>query len=191
LRPSRPQTVRLSTNLQKLEILLDERRLNAELQDLKAIEDQKPLKSYFSNIDMKSVVAAWMEQNETHNILGTYLDLLPHTSCATGAVLFFRLQHSVNALPELAATIRQLRVLERAQCWEMCRSLMIVFNWYACSGPETANRLTEIHQSSGKSNAHLFCLISPYCCLNPNLSRIKQISVKESFLRIRTFAWNK
>ena len=90
-----------------------------------------------------------MEQNETHNILGTYLDLLPRTSCATGTVLFFRLQHSVNVLPELAATIRQLRVLERAQRWEMCRSLMIIFHWYANAGPEMANRMMEIHQQDG------------------------------------------
>jgi hypothetical protein len=45
--------------------------------------------------------------------------------------------------------------------------------------------------ASGKSNSHLFCLMSPYCCLKQNLSRIKQIAVKESFLRIRKFAWNK
>ena len=49
----------------------------------------------------------------------------------------------------------------------------------------------EILAASGKSNTHLFCLISTYCCLKQNLSRIKQIAVKESFLRIRKFAWNK
>lgn len=127
------------------------------------IKDQKPPKVYFNNTDVKSVVRTWMEQNETHNILGTYLDLLPCTSCASGTVLFFRLQHSVKVLPELAATIRQLRVLERAQRWEMCRSLMIVFHWYANAGPEMANRMMEIHQQDGypelMKQAPLFALL--------------------------------
>ena len=45
--------------------------------------------------------------------------------------------------------------------------------------------------ASGKSNTHLFHLITPYCCLKWKLSRIKQIDVKEMFLEIRKISLNK
>ena len=45
--------------------------------------------------------------------------------------------------------MEKVKILHRALQWEMCRSLIVVFDWYTSTGPEFAQRLLQIHQQGG------------------------------------------
>jgi hypothetical protein len=144
--------MKLSTNLNHLDTLLDFERLQHELQSMQASRAQTPSKAYFDNQDTASMVTSWTEQNNVHIMLGSYLDVLPNNTRASGGILFHRLRHCLQSLPRLTAESHKLNVILQSQRWEICRSLMILFNWYQTVGPETAGALMAIHQLGGYSS---------------------------------------
>ena len=145
------QPIQLARNLYKLQNLLSFTRLQAELQDAVEVQSQVRAKGFYANSDTKSMVSTWTNHNHVHNVLGSYADLLSEYQCAVGGIYLYRIQHSVDVLPGLALDSQKLTIILKAQYWEMCRSLMMVFDWYRCTGFETASCLLEVHRSRGYS----------------------------------------
>jgi hypothetical protein len=70
------------------------------------------------------------------------------------------MMHSICILPSLAFDSQKLAVILRAQNWEICRSLMVVFNWCRDEGPTTAKHLLDVYCTKGydglkKESPHL------------------------------------
>jgi hypothetical protein len=82
-------------------------------------------------------------------MLGSYVSVLSDDQCSVAGILLYRLLHSVQILPSLVSDSQKLAVILCAQHWEMCRSLMVVFNWYRDAGPKTAEHVLEVHRTKG------------------------------------------
>jgi hypothetical protein len=106
-------------------------------------------KSYFENSDTGTMVSTWTTHNHIHSMLGSYVSLLSNGQCSLSGILLYRLLHSVQILPSLASDSQKLAVIMRAQHWEMCRSLMVVFNWCRDAGSSTADSVLDIHRAKG------------------------------------------
>lgn len=141
----------LSGNIAKLECILDGKMLANELEVVN--EDGKMTNRLaFSSSDTGDMVSLLVEQNDIQNFFETYLHVTPDgdlLSCLSGGILFQRLIHSTKALPTLVAEMEKVKILHRALQWEMCRSLIVVFDWYTSTGREFAQWLLQIHQQGG------------------------------------------
>ena len=111
--------VKLSSNLTRLENILDASRLKLELRELQDFQMQSSGKWFYKNISTTSAVSTWMQQNKMHNVLEGITALLPEHSCTVTGVYFLRMQKSVQILPGLTASIKQMAFITCAQCW--CR----------------------------------------------------------------------
>jgi hypothetical protein len=95
------------------------------------------------------MVSRWTDHNHVHNVLGSYVNVLSDDQSATAGILLYRLLHSVQILPNLVSDSQELSAILCAQHWEMCRTLMIVFDWHRAAGPETARRVLHVHRMMG------------------------------------------
>ena len=139
----------LSTNLDRLEKLLDIKQLKRELHDLTENTAPSKTKSYFANSDTNTMVSRWTDHNHIHSMLGSYVAVLSDDQCSVAGIFLYRLLHSVQILPSLVFDSRKLDVILSVQHWEMCRSLMVLFNWYRDVGPKTVECVLNIHRTKG------------------------------------------
>jgi len=95
------------------------------------------------------MVSTWTNHNHVHSMLGSYVSVLSDDQCSAAGLFLYRLLHSVQILPSLAFSSQKLATLLNAQHWEMCRSLMVVFNWYRDAGPRTVKSVLGIHREKG------------------------------------------
>lgn len=143
------QPIQLSRKLDRLQNLLDITRLKGELRDLEEAREVIKTKAYFTNSDTSSMVSTWTAHNDTHSVLGSFVNVLPDDQCALEGIFFYRLQHSVRILPGLAADSQKLKVILNVQQWEMCRSLIVVFDWCRYNGPATARCVLDCYRERG------------------------------------------
>lgn len=143
------QPIGLSQNLVRLEDLLDINRLNNELQDLMDTRKLFKTKAYFNNSDTNMMISAWNHHNHIHSMLGSYITVLPDEHCSVAGIMLYRLLHAVQILPSLVSDSRKLAVILSVQHWEMCRSMMVIFNWYNEAGPATAEHLFDTYRIKG------------------------------------------
>jgi hypothetical protein len=97
-----------------------------------------------------------VNQNQYHNVPESYLSVLPSNDLLSpsstgmwGGVLFHCLLHSVVSLLIFACESRNLAIISRGMLWEMCCSLVVVYQWYFTDGPATAQWLMHMHQHYG------------------------------------------
>lgn len=141
--------IQLSRNLDRLETLLNIVRLKSELRDLTEASQSSQPKPYFATSSTATMVSTWTDHNRIHSVLGSYGRVLSDDQCAVAGIHLYRLLHSVQILPSLVLDSQKLAVILSAQHWEMCRSLMVVFDWCRDAGPSTAKRVLDIHRTQG------------------------------------------
>lgn len=146
---TRYQPLQLSRNLDSLKDLLDITRLQRELRKLIEKRMAPKSKAYFTNSDTNTMVSTWTKHNHVHSMLGSYVSVLSDDQCSFTGILLYRLLHSVRVIPGLVSDSEKLSVILKAQRWEMCRSLMMVFNWYRDAGPRTVKCILNIHRTLG------------------------------------------
>jgi len=142
----------LSRNIAKLEGILDGKILADELECLVNENGKMTNRLAFTSSETGNMVSLLIEQNDVQNFFETYLHVAPDgdsLSCLSGGILFQRLIHSTKALPLLVAEMQKVKILHRALQWEMCRSLIVVFDWYTSTGPELSQWLLQIHRHGG------------------------------------------
>jgi len=142
----------LSRNIAKLEGILDGKILADELECLVNENSKMTNRLAFTSSETGNMVSLLIEQNDVQNFFETYLHVTPDgnsLSCLSGGILFQRLIHLTKALPLLVAEMQKVKILHHALQWEMCRSLIVVFDWYTSTGPELSQRLLQIHRHGG------------------------------------------
>lgn len=142
-------TIELSKNLECLENLLNIHQLKRELLNLTEGSGAWKPKSYFDNSDTRTMVSTWTNHNHIHSMLGSYASIFSEQQCSLTGIMLCRMLHSICILPSLASDSQKLALILRAQNWEMCRSLMVVFNWCRDDGPTTAKHLLDVYRTRG------------------------------------------
>jgi hypothetical protein len=143
------ETIQLSWNIDWLTTLLDVPQLQGELRDLVEARVFTKTKAYFANSDINSMVSTWTNHNHVHSMLGSYISVLSDDQCSAADLFLYWLLHSVQILPSLVSSSQKLATLLNAQHWEMCWSLMVVFNWYCDTGLRTVKSVLSIHCEKG------------------------------------------
>lgn len=145
--------VTLAANLSTLKNLLSKSNLNFELNELElacSSESSTP-KNYHKKTNTAEMIELWGDHLYRNSFINRMLVLLPASSMKSSGLQFQLLQNSVEVLTPMAINLEKLNIIRSSFRFEMCYSLVKVFEWYTHLGPSIAHHLMLMHRQHGYS----------------------------------------
>ena len=90
-------------------------------------------------------VQMWADQQFRNSFLNSMLVLLPRDSMLTPAMQFQLVQNVTESIPVAEGNVQKITVIKRSFRYEICCTLVKVFEWYSDVGPTTSENLMQIH----------------------------------------------
>ncbi|KIM76533.1 hypothetical protein PILCRDRAFT_12761 [Piloderma croceum F 1598] len=161
--PSTSPTVLLpaknADNPSIFERMLDPLRLIAELNLLRLEERTNASNSKFRKVtSSRDLVQRVIEQDRLNTQYERYMSFAPVDDSGHLVWTGINAQMTVKCLagaltllPALHIETCKMQIMTRAFQWEMCRSLLTVYDWLSSSGPELARSLFATHSRNGMS----------------------------------------
>ncbi|KAF5323192.1 hypothetical protein D9619_013757 [Psilocybe cf. subviscida] len=142
----------LAANLNQFLLLLDERRLDAEIAGMiqrfqNAINGGKD--HWSTDTTISSFATIWTDHCNATYDLSDCLPFFESSPIDTTIIQFGLMQRMMSVLPRINSSLHQLDVVERGFQQELCRALISIYNWYTTTGPLLSQHLLSYYQSSG------------------------------------------
>jgi hypothetical protein len=140
---------KLGGNLKILSNFLHSHRIRAELHTLKNSGGLGTIKAYNKPTSTTSILADWFRRNNEHNIMDSYLSVLPEKSLSAEPILLHQAVHAAQGMTDIVADIAKLHIITRLVHWESARSLISVYLWHVRYAPRLADQLVSVYQHQG------------------------------------------
>jgi hypothetical protein len=141
--------VTLGDNLTNLSSLLSPDNLKREVHNLNQNYSAAKSKDFYQSENTGSLVELWADQQYRNSFLNGMLALLPKDSMLVPAIQFQLLQNVTNVIPRMQISVQKMEIITRSFRYEICSSLVKVFEWYSEIGPNMADTLMQMYRAQG------------------------------------------
>ncbi|KAJ6521405.1 hypothetical protein B0H19DRAFT_1244608 [Mycena capillaripes] len=129
--------------------LLSSSNLRSELHTLQGAFAAANPSHVFKIFNPATTLTQLSQINETNNVIVSYLQFDDSVSDFSASVRLAQLQQVVGLAEPLCTTFHQTDILKRAVQWELCQTLLIVYDWLKETAPKLVSALLLAHQRGG------------------------------------------
>lgn len=137
---------------EKIRRLFDIEDLERQLAELRCMyEESDGSRSYYTTAPkrtMSSIIQSLADQLMCNTVFGSAYEAFSFESAQSVDTAFAQLQTVCVGLPQAAENMKMLNALHRAQQYNVCCMLRIIYNWCAESAPTIAKRLVKAYRTS-------------------------------------------
>jgi len=177
---------KLGGNLKILTNFLHSNRIRGELHTLQDSCGLGTIKAYNKPASTASILADWFRRNNEHNIMDSYLSVLPEKSLSAGPILLYQAVHAAQGISDILADTAKLHIIARLVQWQTARSLISVYLWHARYAPKLADQLVSVYHLHGFD--HLKAISPSFAGLVDHIFRFvinEQENPKQSKARLK------